>query len=103
MVTPLLLALKALITASPEMKEELKVNLELINVLYTAVSSSYGNRSHTAHMHLSGTILMCEMGHDVFTNVIQQRLQEMQVTMENAQENRKVHYKEQINRVYEWS
>ncbi len=94
MMTPLLLALKALITASPEMKEELKVNLELINVLYTAVSQSYGNRHHTAHLHLSGTILMCEMGHDVFTNVIQQRLQEMQTNMENAKENQKVQHKE---------
>jgi len=27
----------------------------------------------------------------------------MQSTMDNAQENRKVHYKEQINRVNEWS
>lgn len=43
MVTPLLLALKALVTASPEMKDELKVNMELINVLYSAVSSSFGN------------------------------------------------------------
>jgi len=77
MVTPLLLALKALVTASPEMKEELKVNLELINVLYTAVSSSYGNRSHTAHMHLAGTILMCELGHEVFSKVIGERLFEM--------------------------
>jgi len=34
MVTPLLLALKALVTSSPEMKEELKVNMTLINVLY---------------------------------------------------------------------
>ena len=47
MITPLLLALKALVTASPEMKDELKVNLDMIGSLYSAVSSSYGNRSHT--------------------------------------------------------
>ena len=38
MMTPLLLALKALVTASPEMKEELKVNMDVMNALYTAVS-----------------------------------------------------------------
>ena len=91
MVTPLLLALKALVTASPEMKEELKVNIALLNVLYSAVSSSYGNRSHTAHMHIAGTILMCELGHDVFTTVIRDRLSEMQTTLESAKENKKVH------------
>lgn len=47
MITPLLLALKALVTASPEMKDELKVNMDVINSLYLAVSSSYDNRSHT--------------------------------------------------------
>ena len=47
MITPLLLALKALVTASPEMKDELKVNMDVINTLYLAVSSSYDNRSHT--------------------------------------------------------
>ena len=103
MVTPLLLALKALVTASPEMKEELKVNIALCNVLYGAVSSSFGDRSHTAHMHLSGTILMCELGHDVFTGIIRDRIAEMQATMAAAQENRKVHIKEQINRVTEWA
>ena len=102
MVTPLLLALKALVTASPEMKEELKVNMELINVLYTAVSQSFGERSHTAHLHLSGTVLMCEMGHDVFTGVIRDRLAEMQRSLESAPENRKVHNKELINRVNDW-
>ena len=99
MVTPLLLALKSLVTASPEMKEELKVNMTLINVLYSAVSSSFGNYSHTAHLHLSGTILMCELGHDVFNSVIHDRLAEMRTTMVQAEENLKVHYKEQINRV----
>ena len=103
MVTPLILALKALVTASPEMKEELKVNLELLNVLYSAVSSSYGNRSHTAHLHLSGTILMCELGHDVFANLIRDRLADMQRNMNSAQENKKVGLKEQINRVMDWS
>ena len=103
MVTPLILALKALITASPEMKEELKVNLQLINVLYGAVSSSFGNRTHTAHLHLSGTVLMSELGHEVFSGVIRDRLSEMEQTLASAQENRKVHYKEQINRVTEWS
>lgn len=78
MLTPLLLALKALVTASPEMKEELKVNMALCNVLYSAVSSSFGNRSHTAHMHLAGTILMCELGHDVFSGIIRDRLADMQ-------------------------
>ena len=103
MVTPLLLALKALVTASPEMKEELKVNMALINVLYSAVSSSFGNYSHSAHLHLSGTILMCELGHDVFDSVIRNRLAEMHTTMDQAEENRKVHYKEQINRVTDWA
>lgn len=59
------------------MKDELKVNMEVMNTLYTAVSSSYGNRSHTAHMHLAGTVLMCELGHDVFSRVIRERLTEM--------------------------
>lgn len=103
MATPLLLALKALVTASPEMKEELKVNMALTNVLFSAVSSSFGTRTHTAHMHLAGTILMCELGHDVFTGVIRDRLAEMQATMASAPENRKVSYKEQINRVSDWS
>lgn len=103
MVTPLMLALKALVTASPEMKEELKVNMELINVLYSAVSSSFGNYSLTAHLHLSGTILMCELGHDVFKTVIRDRVAEMERTLANAEEKRKVHYKEQINRVREWA
>lgn len=103
MATPLLLALKALVTASPEMKEELKVNMALMNVLFSAVSSSFGTRTHTAHMHLAGTILMCELGHDVFTSVIRDRLAEMQATMASAPENRKVSFKEQINRVSDWS
>ena len=103
MVTPLLLALKALVTASPEMKDELKVNMALLNVLYGAVSSSFGNRSHTAHMHLAGTILMCELGHEVFSGIIRDRLADMQTSLTQAQENRKVHIKEQINRVTEWA
>ena len=77
MITPLLLALKALVTASPEMKEEVQVNMDVMNALYTAVSSSFGNRTHTSHMHLAGTILMCELGHDVFSRVIRERLTEM--------------------------
>ena len=103
MVTPLLLALKALVTASPEMREELKVNMELINVLYSTVSSSFGSRSHQAHLHLAGTILMCELGHDVFTSIIRDRLSEMQTSLKSAPENQKVHSKEQINRVMDWS
>ena len=78
MVTPLLLALKALVTASPEMREELKVNMDLINVLYSAVSKSYSNYNNQAHLHLSGSVLMCELGHDVFETVIRDRLIDMQ-------------------------
>jgi hypothetical protein len=46
---------------------------------------------------------MCELGHDVLNSVIRDRLAEMQTTLAQAEENRKVHYKEQINRVMEWA
>jgi len=78
MVTPLILALKALVTASPEMKCELQVSMDVVNTLYSAVSSSFGNRKHNQHMHLAGTILMCELGHDeVFSRVIRERLEDL--------------------------
>jgi hypothetical protein len=37
-LTPLLLALKALVSSSPEMKAELNVNLSVIDVLFKIVS-----------------------------------------------------------------
>lgn len=46
---------------------------------------------------------MCELGHDVFTSIIRDRLSEMQTSLKSAPENQKVHSKEQINRVMDWS
>ena len=77
--------------------------MDLINVLYTAVSQSYGDYVNQEHLHLSGTVLMCELGYDVFENVIRDRLEDMQRQFKAAPENKKVVIREQINRVTAWA
>ena len=66
-MTPLLLALKALVSSNRDMKEELSVNIEVVSVLYNTVCNSYGSRYNLLPLHISGTILMCELGHSVFS------------------------------------
>jgi len=102
-VTPLLLALKALVSSNSDMKDELAVNIGVIGVLYNAVSSSYGSRYNLLPLHISGTILMSELGHSVFEQLITSRIAEMKEVLAKADENKKVRFKEKINRVTEWA
>ena len=102
-VTPLLLALKALVSSNVDMKEELSVNIGVIGVLYNAVSSSYGSRLNLLPLHISGTILMSELGHEVFEQTISDRIDEMKAILEKADESKKVKIKEKINRITEWA
>ena len=85
------------------MKEELSVNIGVIGVLYNAVSSSYGSRLNLLPLHISGTILMSELGHDVFEQTITDRIEEMKTNLQKADENKKVRIKEKINRITEWA
>ena len=102
-MTPLLLALKALVSSNNDMKDELAVNIGVIGVLYNAVSSSYGSRYNLLPLHISGTILMSELGHSVFEQLINNRIDEMKQILAKADENKKVRFKEKINRVTEWA
>ena len=77
MLTPLLLALKALISSSDEMKEELQMNLGIVNILIKLVSGSYGAHNSHSHLNLAGTILMSELGYSVFEKPIKDRMDEM--------------------------
>ena len=103
MVTPLMLALKAFVSSNADMKEELAVNIGVVGVLYNAVSNSYGSRKNLLPLHISGTILMCELGHPVFEKLINSRIAEMKEVLAKADENKKVRFKERINRVTEWA
>ena len=102
-MTPLLLALKALVSCNSDMKEELSVNMEVVSVLYNTVCNSFGSRYNLLPLHISGTILMCELGHPVFSQLISNRIAEMQEVQAKADENKKVKFKEKINRVIEWA
>ena len=102
-VTPLLLALKALVSSNSDMKEELAVNIGVVSVLYNTVCNSFGSRHNLLPLHISGTILMCELGHSVFEKLITDRIAEMKEVLAKADENKKVRYKEKINRVAEWA
>ena len=77
MLTPLLLALKALISTSDEMKQELQMNLSILNILIKLVSGSYGAHNTHSHLNLAGTILMSELGFAVFEKPIKDRMEEM--------------------------
>ena len=85
------------------MKAELAVNIGVAGVLYNTVSNSYGSRYNLLPLHISGTILMCELGHSVFEQLINSRIAEMKEVLAKADESKKVRFKEKINRVTEWA
>ena len=102
-VTPLLLALKSLISRSADMKNDLSANVAVKGVLVDAVSRSYGDMNFYLHLHIAGTILMCEVGYAQFHSVIADRIIEMQKQHDLAAEDKKVRLKERINRINEWA
>jgi len=92
MLTPLLLALKSLVSCSEEMKEELSVNISVMRTIMDAVSKTFGDTNNYMHLHIAGMILMCELEYSAFDKLIQQRITEMKTMMESANENKKVRF-----------
>ena len=106
-MTPLVLALKALISANQEMKEELCVNVEAQGAILDTVTRTFDfntkqNKEHE-FLHIVSSLLMSEMGLKLFGPTINGRLTEMQVLMEQSKQADKVLLKQKINRVQEWA
>lgn len=70
-MTPLILAIKALVSANPEMKKEFAVNREALVCLLECVTTTFDHQNkkekdNKEHLHIVGTLLMCEMGIKLF-------------------------------------
>ena len=102
-VTPLILAIYALLTCHAEAAQDeltsFQVNMELARVLYSAVSSSFNNRTNYGHLYVAGTLLMSQIGYPVYEKYIEKRIKEMEQNLEDSEENRKVRLRERINRI----
>lgn len=73
-VSPLILAIHALLTSQGEAAQDelasLQVNMELARVLYSAVSSSFNSRNTFGHLYVCGTLLISQIGYKVYAKYI---------------------------------
>jgi len=70
------------------MKQEFSLNIEALSGLLNAVTNTFdhqnkkgGEKDNKEHLHIVGTLLMCEMGIQLFEPQIKDRIAEMQQHM----------------------
>ncbi|CDW82063.1 UNKNOWN [Stylonychia lemnae] len=101
--SPLLLAIKALVSKSNQLKEEFMKSTQSLEVIFEIAADSYGQPS-LKNIYISSVILLCECGFEAFAqSVVPVKIQALQQRygQDSGEAGADIKLKEQMNRLNE--